>query len=35
MPFTRFGVRVGLAWYIRAATPETTAPLCEVPVPLK
>ena len=35
MPFTRFGVRFGLASYIRAAMPETTAPLCDVPVPLK
>ena len=30
-----FGVRLGRAWNIRAATPDTTAAACEVPVPLK
>src|SRR5205807_6389220 len=29
------GVSEGLAWNIRAATPETTAVACDVPVPLK
>jgi hypothetical protein len=29
------GVIEGLAWIIRAATPETIAAACEVPDPLK
>jgi hypothetical protein len=35
MLLTVLGLRVGFAWYSRAATPETTAPACDVPVPLK
>ena len=31
----RFGVRLGFTWNISAATPDTTAAACEVPVPLK
>jgi hypothetical protein len=35
MLFTVPGRRDGFAWYRSAATPETIAPACEVPVPLK
>jgi hypothetical protein len=35
MLFTALGWREGFAWYKSAATPDTTAPACDVPVPLK
>jgi hypothetical protein len=35
IPFAKLGVSAGLAWNIRAATPDTIAAACDVPVPLK